>query len=100
MGSHAECDHPATKAARARCRKQAEADGRKGRYENRGGGSRRVKVNKDRKGERFEPSDVVARAKVGKNGQAAMGLAQVILAKPDDYHPDDVARARQYLYGH
>lgn len=89
MASHTGHDHPNTKAARAACRKGRPQPKLKRKPDMEAGGAKVYEVQED----------VISRVERGANGNSALELARVILAKPENYHPDDVRRARQYLFG-
>jgi hypothetical protein len=89
MASHDACSHPRTKAARAACRRGRPQPKLKRRPDMEAGGAKVYEV----------VDDVVGRNAKGRNGSTALDGALAILRDPTDHPADEVARARQYLYG-
>lgn len=105
--SHADCQHPSTRAARAKCRK-ARGQGKSTKVRRPDMESNYAKQTGARvyevvdlpenKGHRLipVPQDVVA--KVGQESISVAG-AKHIVDHPADYSDDQVGTARRYLFG-
>lgn len=88
---HSKCSHPKTKAARAKCRREQATD------KPRRPAGNRPKLKAQKK-EKIEATDVVARHENGTMAVRSEGPAYTH-AHPDEFPPEEVRRARQYLFG-